>query len=72
MNAHMAVQPFDRNLRRLSALSAVVAHGALNGAAEAGNLSQPALTQGLDKLERQLGVELKRTWSRILGDGTAD
>jgi len=54
----MTVRPFDLNLRHLRALSAVVARGSLNAAAEAVSLSQPALTQGLGKLERQLGVAL--------------
>ena len=50
--------PFDLNLRHLRALSAVVSRGSFNRAAEAIGLSQPALTQGLAKLERQLGVAL--------------
>ena len=52
------VRPFDLNLRHLRALSAIVAQGSMNGAAQAVNLSQPALTQGLAKLERQLGTPL--------------
>lgn len=51
-------RPFDMNLRHLRALSAIAAHGSMNAAAQAVNLSQPALTQGLAKLERQLGVAL--------------
>jgi DNA-binding transcriptional LysR family regulator len=54
----MMPAPFDLNLRHLRALSAVVSHGSLSGAAQAVGLSQPALTQGLGKLERQLGVQL--------------
>ena len=54
----MAVAPFDLNLRHLRALSAVVAQGSLSAAAQAVNLSQPALTQGLGKLERQLDARL--------------
>lgn len=54
----MVIAPFDLNLRHLRALSAVVAQGSLSAAAEAVSLSQPALTQGLGKLERQLGVSL--------------
>lgn len=50
--------PFDLNLRHLRALSAITAQGSMNAAAQAVNLSQPALTQGLAKLERQLGVAL--------------
>ncbi len=51
-------RPFDLNLRHLRALSAIAAQGSMNAAAHAVNLSQPALTQGLAKLERQLGVAL--------------
>ncbi len=54
----MAIAPFDLNLRHLRALSAVVELGSVSAAAQAVNLSQPALTQGLAKLERQLGVRL--------------
>lgn len=50
--------PLDLNLRHLRALSAIVATGSLNAAAKAVNLSQPALTQGLRKLERQVDVAL--------------
>ena len=52
------IRPFDLNLRHLRALSAVIAEGSLSRAAEAAGLSQPALTQGLGKLERQLEVQL--------------
>jgi DNA-binding transcriptional LysR family regulator len=51
-------RPFDLNLRHLRALVSVVALRSLNRAAEAAGLSQPALTQGMAKLERQLGVLL--------------
>ncbi|MDB5438114.1 MAG: LysR family transcriptional regulator [Caulobacteraceae bacterium] len=54
----MTLAPFDLNLRHLRALSAVVERGSVSAAAQAVNLSQPALTQGLAKLERQLGVRL--------------
>jgi len=50
------IQPFDLNIRHLRALSAIVAQGSMNAAAQAVSLSQPALTQGLAKLERQLGI----------------
>jgi DNA-binding transcriptional LysR family regulator len=50
--------PFDLNLRHLRALGSVVALRSLNRAADAAGLSQPALTQGLGKLEKQLGVLL--------------
>ncbi len=52
------ITPFDMNLRHLRALSAIAAHRSMNAAAQAVNLSQPALTQGLAKLERQLGTPL--------------
>jgi DNA-binding transcriptional LysR family regulator len=53
-----APAPFDFNLRHLRALAAIAAHRSMSAAAEAVNLSQPALTQGLGKIERQLGVAL--------------
>ncbi|AHE55178.1 LysR family transcriptional regulator [Sphingomonas sanxanigenens] len=52
------VRSFDLNLRHLRALAAVVSRGSLSRAAEVVGLSQPALTQGLGKLERQLEVTL--------------
>lgn len=52
------IRPFALNLRHLRALSVVFAEGSLSRAAEAAGLSQPALTQGFGKLERQLEVEL--------------
>ncbi|HEU4960712.1 MAG TPA: LysR substrate-binding domain-containing protein [Sphingomonas sp.] len=52
------IKPFDLNLRHLRALSAVIAEGSLSQAAEVTGLSQPALTQGLAKLERRLEVQL--------------
>lgn len=52
------LNPFDLNLRHVRALGEVVALRSLNRAAEAVGLSQPALTQGLGKLEKQLGVRL--------------
>jgi LysR family transcriptional regulator of gallate degradation len=54
----MALSPFDLNLRHLRALAAIVAQGSMSAAADAEGLSQPALTQGLAKIERQLGVTL--------------
>lgn len=50
--------PFDLNLRHLRALAAIVARGSMSAAAEVVSLSQPALTQGLAKLEAQLGAAL--------------
>ncbi|MEG3085984.1 LysR family transcriptional regulator [Sphingomonas sp. PB4P5] len=52
------MEPFDLNLRHLRALAAIVARGSMSAAAESVSLSQPALTQGLAKLERQLGAAL--------------
>jgi LysR family transcriptional regulator of gallate degradation len=52
------VDPFDLNLRHLRALAAIVARGSMSAAAEVVSLSQPALTQGLAKLERQIGAAL--------------
>lgn len=54
----MNVTPFDLNLRHLRAIHAIAARGSMSAAAEAVSLSQPALTQGIAKLERQLGVTL--------------
>lgn len=50
--------PFDLNLRHLRALDLIVELGSMSAAAAAVNLTQPALTQGLAKLERQLGRAL--------------
>lgn len=50
--------PFDLNLRHLRAVVAIAAQRSMSAAARAVSLSQPALTQGLAKLERQLGVAL--------------
>lgn len=52
------ISPFDLNLRHLRALTAIMTHGTMNAAADAVHISQPALTQGLAKLERQLGASL--------------
>lgn len=52
------LRPFDLNLRHLRAVATIVERGSMNAAAEAVSLSQPALTQGLAKLERQLGTSL--------------
>lgn len=54
----MAVAPFSLNLRHLRAIQAIAARGSMSAAADAVSLSQPALTQGIAKLERQLGVAL--------------
>ncbi len=52
------MKPFELNLRHLRAIPVVAAQGSLRSAANAVGLSQPALTQGLGKIERQLGVVL--------------
>lgn len=54
----MGHSPFELNLRHLGALPAIQEHGRITSAAEAVFLSQPALTQGIAKLERQLGCTL--------------
>lgn len=54
----MPTHPFDLNLRHLRALLAISAQGSISGAADLVNLSQPALTQGLAKLEDQFGIAL--------------
>ncbi len=46
------------NIRHLSAAAAVVAHGSVSLAARAVHLTQPAVTQGIAKLEAQLGLPL--------------
>jgi DNA-binding transcriptional LysR family regulator len=50
--------PFDLNLRHLRAIGAIIGRGGMSAAADAVGLSQPALTQGLAKLEAQLGTIL--------------
>jgi LysR family transcriptional regulator of gallate degradation len=54
----MTLAPFDLNLRHLRAVSAIVARGSLVSAADSVGLSQPALTQGIAKLEQRLGIVL--------------
>ncbi|MBN8816328.1 MAG: LysR family transcriptional regulator [Sphingomonas sp.] len=54
----MSVVPFDLNFRHLRAIGAIVQCGSMSAAANAVSLSQPALTQGIAKLEAQLGVAL--------------
>ena len=54
----MAADPFELNLRHLRALLAIREHGSITAAADVVSLSQPALTQGLAKLERQFGYTL--------------
>ena len=50
--------PFDLNLRHLRALGMIATCGNVSGAAKLAGLSQPALTQGLAKLEAQFGTAL--------------
>lgn len=46
------------NIRHLAAMAAVVEQGSVSLAARAVNLTQPAVTQGIAKLEAQLGAAL--------------
>lgn len=52
------IDPFSLNIRHLRALALIVERGRMSEAAEAAGLSQPALTQGLAKIEKQLGAML--------------
>lgn len=52
------ISPFDLNLRHLRAIPLIVRHGNMSAAADGTSLSQPALTQGLAKIERQIGMAL--------------
>ena len=54
----MTIRPSDLNLRHLQAVAAMARRGSMGAAAEAVSLSQPALTQGLAKLEAQIGLPL--------------
>jgi len=54
----MTTSPFDLNIRHLRALIAIHDNGSISAAAGTASLSQPALTQGLAKLERQFGYTL--------------
>ena len=54
----MTPGPFDLNFRHLRALGPIVSRGRMSAAAEAVSLSQPALTLGIAKLERQIGASL--------------
>lgn len=46
------------NLRHLKAVAKIVEFGTVNAAATAVNLSQPAITQALGRLEAQIGIPL--------------
>ena len=52
------MDPDSLNLRHLRAAAAVVRSGSVTGAARLVNLTQPAVTQALGKLERQIGLPL--------------
>ena len=52
------IEPFALNLRHVRGVVEIVARGSLSAGAAAVGLSQPALTQGLGKLERRLGTRL--------------
>lgn len=52
------MDPDRLNLRHLDAFAAIVRLGSVSAAAAAANLTQPAVTQGLARLEHQLGVVL--------------
>ncbi|WP_334162638.1 LysR substrate-binding domain-containing protein [Phenylobacterium sp.] len=62
------ISPFDLNLRHLEAAAAVAGMGGISAAALAVNLSQPALTQGLGKLEARIG---RRLFDRHAGGASA-
>ena len=48
----------DLNLRHLRAIVAIYRHGTISAAAREVNLTQPAITQGVAGIERQLGAAL--------------
>ena len=52
------MEPFTLNIRHLRAVAAVVETGSISAAARVVNLTQPAITQGIAKLERQIGLPL--------------
>ena len=52
------MKPYQFNIRHLAAVAAVVDQGSVSLAARAVNLTQPAVTQGIAKLEAQLGLPL--------------
>ncbi|MBV9882608.1 MAG: LysR family transcriptional regulator [Sphingomonadaceae bacterium] len=54
----MTPQPYDLNLRHLRAVAAIRRCGSISRAAGEVALSQPAVTQGIAKLEAQLGARL--------------
>lgn len=52
------MDPLALNLRHLRAAVAIVASGSVSAAARAVHVSQPAVTQGIAKLEAQIGQQL--------------
>lgn len=58
MSARIATHPFRLNLRHLRGVAMVVQTRSITLAAASINLSQPALTQGIAKLELQLATDL--------------
>jgi DNA-binding transcriptional LysR family regulator len=52
------LEPFDLNLRHLDAVVAVAEARSISAAALAVNMSQPALTQAIARLEQRLGRPL--------------
>lgn len=70
-HAAHALTAFDLNLRHLRGLLAVREHGSISAAAIAVNLSQPALTQGILKIENQLSeVLFERRSDGIVANAT--
>ena len=59
-------------IEQLEYLAAVTEHGSLRRASEAMHISQPALSEAVTKLEKELGTTLldrRRTGSRISRQG---
>ncbi|AXY53344.1 LysR family transcriptional regulator [Rhodococcus ruber] len=59
-------------IEQLEYIAAVTAHGSLRRASEAMNISQPALSEAITRLEKELGTTLldrRRTGSRISREG---
>jgi DNA-binding transcriptional LysR family regulator len=52
------VDPNRLNLRHLKAVAAIVDSGSISGAARAVNLTQPAITQAIAKIEATLDTSL--------------
>ena len=49
---------WDYNLRHMAAIAQIAQLGTMGAAARAVNLTQPALTQALARIENQLGLVL--------------